>query len=273
MKTKKLKTGMIFRNKNYEGYYEIADIINDTINGYKRNIITLGNVQTQEVAIKQELGSDWEHIEGASIGEETVVIKKVLFKGEKAPQPVKKEKTTIINKIVEVQKPLTSEIKTQAQHKEAREGKTNAMTHAFANAKISVRENKKLSKKDKEELKEYKKNEKDELVYDRQFYFKMMKYTHDDLYIMGMILGRNHELVRFYSPAPKQISKQVHLSELQCFREGMTLGQIRMLGNRIKAHSPEQIGTPVTPQSILRRLLKSIYNYGTEEEKRMLMMN
>jgi len=269
MKNKSIKTGMIFQNKNDEGYYEVADIINDTINGYKRNIITLGNVVTQEVAIKQELGSNWKHIEGASVGEETVVVKKVVFD---EPQKVK-TKPVFIKQVVEVEKPIKSDIKTQAQHKEARDGKTNAMTHAFANAKISVRENKKLSKKEKEKLKEYKKIEKDELVYDRQFYFKMMKYTHDDLHIMGMILGKNHELVRFYSPAPKQISKQVHLSELQCFREGMTLGQIRMLGNRIKAHSPEQIGTPVTPQSILRRILKSIFNYGTEEEKRMLMMN
>ena len=268
MKTKKLKTGMIFRNRNYEGYYEIADIINDTVNGYKRNIITLGNVQTQEVAIKQELGSEWEHLEGASIGEETVVVKKVVFD---EPQKVK-TKPVFIKQVVEVEKPTTSDFKTQAQHKEAREGKTNAMTHAFANAKIAVRENKPITKKEKEALAEFKKDEEDKVVYDNQFYWKMMKYKHDDLTIIGAILGDHSEFIKYYSPAPKGLSKQVHLQELECFRDGMTLREIRLMGNRIKTHYPEQVGQPVTPHSILRRMLKAMYNYGTNEEKQELGM-
>ena len=280
MKLQTLRNGMVFEKVCKAGneHYEVADVLQDSVNGYTREIITLGNVSTKETTTVtiSELNnpSQWKEVKGAVVTEQTEVVKKVVFSDgaekvlereivtedqvyvESIPEPQKEPapKTVIVNNHLDIKK--------AAQHMQARSNRTNAMTSALANA--TVRKKPVLKVEPEEEPKP-------EVIHDKAFFWSLMKYSYDDLELIPIVLGGCTSVFIKIEVPPKNLSKMVHQQELDAFRSGASLREIRDMGNRIKG-SPEQIGTPVTPQSIVRRILKAFYHYGTQAEKKSLRL-
>jgi len=300
MKLDNLRTGMLFEKKTSkkqsDNLYEVADIIQDEINGYKRVAITLGNIKTRttEPVSISDLNNpkNWDYLDGAQISEHTEIVRSIHLRNGKdfiisretieienkeflainplsksKPKQKKKDKETITPvgkaKIIKGVIESSPDIKRYAQHKQAETNSSNQMLNALANAK----DKKPILKETidpaiEEEL------EKDMVIYDKTFYWSLMSYTYDDLEILGEMTAYCAPLKEYITSEPKGASRIVHEQELDAFRnDGKSLRQIRAMGNRIKAIKPEQEGTPVSAQQILRRILKAFYHWGYKEEK------
>ena len=113
-----------------------------------------------------------------------------------------------------------------------------------------------------------------EFLGDAEFYFRLMSLTYDDLHILG---ERTKSAITVYRgihiPPCGGLSTHVHQSELEAFRDGRSLRGIWKLGNRIRAQKPEQVGKGVSPQTIVLRMMKAFYHWGTISEKEALGMN
>jgi hypothetical protein len=269
MKIQNLRNGMVFRKKADSGqseHYEVADIIQDSVNGYSREVITLGNVSTKQTTsvTMQDLNNpkQWEEVKGAVVTEQTEIVKKVVFSDGKEQVLDRKAMTQEKAHIESVPNKEAKTVKKtyvinnnrfieMAKHKEARDNKTNTMTKAFA----------------KMEPKEKVVEVEEPVVYNKMYYVSLMSYTYDNLHGLGMAVRGNVQLFAGVHSKPRGLSTQVLKQELDAFRDGLSIREVRALGNRIKALTPEQIGTPVSVQMIIMRLIKAIYHYGTPEEK------
>jgi hypothetical protein len=295
------------RNNSESPFHEVVDILNDDIEGgYRREVITLGNVSdksTITVTIRNLNNTRlWEEMKGAVVVEDVEVItttrkiRKIVFlhgteeiisdyevleegqpvvdeveKPRKLVPPKKKQAKEPKKKVVIVKPNLTvvsgEEIKRAAQHKEARDGQTNAITTALANLKAVVGVTPKEEKSEDSE-------KTDSLVYDSNFFWRLMRYTYQDIDILGAALSKCIPLFEDIHVVPKYSSKAVHQQELDKFRDGnVPLRDIRAMGNRIRSNTPDQIGTPVSPQQILKRMMRAFYHWGNAKEKESLGLN
>ena len=284
---------MIFEKVNTqtkEKHYEVADIIQDTVNGYERSVITLGNVSTKTTTIVaiNDLNNPrhWKSLIGAEVIVTTEVVKKISFMDgdekvlgrevineEKICVEAQPEKTKPTADMCKPYKTIITnnyiDVAQAAKHKQAITGKTNAMTTALAKATT-----RKKKPKLKKRIEEVPANGIDEVRYDWRFFNNLMNYSYDSLEQLGVVTKGVAPLFVGIEAMPKKISLMVHKQELAAFREdGKTLGQIRAMGNRIKANKPEQVGTPVSPQQILRRILRAFYHFGTNNEKAALYLD
>lgn len=283
MKLSTLRNGMVFKKVSKttgSNHYEIADVLQDSVNGYTREIITLGNVSTKETTAVtiSDLNNprQWKEVKGAVVTEQTEVVKKVVFAdgAEKVlDREIVRENQVYVESIPEKKKEPAQktvivnnhfDIKKAAQFKQAKDNHTNAMTSALANATV----------RKKPVLKETAKEPEDttQVVYDKPFFWSLMKYTYDDIDILAIVVHGCVPIFNKIQVEPKKISKMVHQQELDAFRSGSSLREIRDMGNRIKALTPDQIGMPVSPQQIVRRILKAFYHYGTVAEKKSLRL-
>jgi hypothetical protein len=285
-----------------------VDVLSDEISGYKREVITLGNVsdKTTITVTLRNLNNPrlWEEVKDATVIEEVKIVRKTVKKivfldgSEKIidEESLEEKQTTVDDdpksvlkeyfdkkkdnkkkpkksqkKVVIVKPNVTvisgEEIKLAAQHKEARDGQTNAITTAMANSKDSLDKKKKTVKSEDRE-------KTDSLVYDSKFYWRLMNLTYQDLDILGSVLAKCIPIFENIFVKPKFRSRDVHQQELDKFRDGhVTLREIRAMGNRLKASTPDQIGTPVSPQQIIKRMIRSFYHWGSAKEKESLRLN
>jgi len=88
MKITAFRVGMVFRKvyrASKEEFYEVVEIISDKLSGYKRDVISLGNVTAKNITVVNisEINNPkcWKYVEGASIEteRETTVVTKVVF--------------------------------------------------------------------------------------------------------------------------------------------------------------------------------------------------
>lgn len=298
------------RNTSESPFHEVVDILIDEIDGgYQREVITLGNVSDKSTitVTMRNLSNlrNWSEVTGAAVVEKVEVItttrkiRKIVFlhgteeiisdyEVQEESQPVvlekkkpKEKKAKKRKKKVVIVKPnLTvvsgEEIKRAAQHKEARDGQTNAITTALANLKAAVGVTPKNVSSSEEKNNEQVQGviESGSLVYDSSFYWRLMRYTYQDLDILGAALEKCIPIFEDIFVVPKFKSRAVHQQELDKFRDGLvTLREIRAMGNRIKITTPDQLGTPVSPQQILKRMMRSFYHWGSVKEKEALGLN
>ena len=265
MKITAFRVGMVFRKvyrASKEEFYEVVEIISDKLSGYKRDVISLGNVTAKNITVVNisEINNPkcWKYVEGASIKteRETTVVTKVVFSDGSGSKILDRS-------VVDINLTRLSESE-EAQDLEYEE---------FVSPKVEVKE---------EALKSVPKIKKEpmpcpparEFLGDAEFYFRLMPLIYDDLHILG---ERTKSAVAVYRgihiPPRGGLSIHVHQSELQAFRDGRSLREIWKLGNRIRAHTPEQVGTGVSPQTIVLRMMKAFYHWGTMPEKENLSMN
>tara|TARA_R110002020_G_scaffold43048_4_gene125503 strand:+ start:496 stop:1584 length:1089 start_codon:yes stop_codon:yes gene_type:complete len=303
------------RSTSESPFHEVVDILNDDIEGgYRREVVTLGNVSdksTITVTIRNLNNLRlWEEVKGAAVVEDIEVItttrkvRKIVFlhgteevisdyeviddspvvvevkKPSKPVPPKKKQEKEAPKKVVIVKPEVISgeEIKRAAQHKEARDGRSNAITSAFANIKAKAKgvvcadpeeevseENRKPAKANPDS---------DVVMYDNEFYWRLMRYTYQDLDVLGAALIKCVPIFEDIHVVPKYGSKAVHQQELDKFRDGnVQLREIRAMGNRIRSNTPDQIGTPVSPQQIVKRMMRAFYHWGSHDEKESLGLN
>ena len=208
--------------------------------------------------------SEWTANVNAKVKERLVVEKYVLLDdGEyivsrsvvnrkkptvEKPNAVSNNKGTVT--VVKKQVIVNNRFTEMAKHKQAKENKTNVMTTAFAKAKV-------VEEEAEEPVK----------TITTESYWKMMSFRYDDICVMGAALkgvGAVHDGANRVAKGGMALILQ---QEYDAFKnDDMTLGQIRMMGNR-KTVKPEFYGKPVTPWRIIQRMFQAVAMYGTKQEK------
>ena len=265
MKITAFRVGMVFRKvyrASKEEFYEVVEVLSDKLNGYKREAISLGNVRAKNVTVVgvSEINNPkhWKHVEGASIEteRETTVLTKIAF-NDGTPCKI------IDRSVVDVCLTNLSENKEESVFPK-RTGPSRAVVEA-------------KTKKDSMPCSPAKEPIDDTggfVTLTAEFYFRLMSLTYDDLHILG---ERTKSAITVYRgihiPPCGGLSTHVHQSELEAFRDGRSLRGIWKLGNRIRAQKPEQVGKGVSPQTIVLRMMKAFYHWGTISEKEALGMN
>lgn len=291
MKMSSLRVGMIFKELREKANYAVIDIIKDSINDYSREVVTLGKLGANK-AITIDFSelknpTRWAELKGAVTAERLIREKFTMFGdgseeiisrelvdagGEKHPMeiPKAKEKQSSTQTVVHQIDP-----KMAAQHKQAKDNTTNAMTDALANAK-PMKKKKDVSNQNFHTGKHQPKAtvEIPRSVVDQDFYYRLMRYKYTDLDVIGMFLlaaydeRGNNFLDRHIRVKPKGKSKVVHQQEYDRFKnDEYSLYDIRKMGNRLVATKPSEVGTPVSNQQIVRRMMRAILHFGSDEER------
>lgn len=269
---KNIKKGTLYLNRADNRLYTVVEVINDIVDGFKRNTVTMGNLEDNSTMFvdPQSLTNKhaWTINVNAKLKERLVVEKYVLLDdGEhivsrsvvnRKNNYVEKPKATTNKEgnvtVVEKQVIVNNRFSEMAKHKQARENKTNVMTDAFAKAKA-------VEKVVEEVVEEPVK------TISTEAYWKMMSFTYDDLVVMGSALKGVNAVHDSAHKKAKGGMALILQQEYDAFKnENMTLGQVRMLGNR-KTVKPEFIGKPVSPWRIIQRMYQAIAMYGTQQEK------
>ncbi len=299
MKMSSLRVGMIFKELREKANYAVIDIIEDSINDYSREVVTLGKLGANKAITIDfsELKNPkrWAELKGAVTAERLIrekftmfgdgseeIISRELISEEHAVKGggtriVEKGAKAILRPNVTNSKTVVHQIdpKMAAQHKQAKENSTNTMTDALANAK-PMKKKKNVSNQNFHTGKRQPKAtvEIPRSVVDQDFYYRLMRYKYTDLDIIGMLLlaayeemGKNF-LDRHLPVKPKGRSKVVHQQEYDRFKnDEYSLYDIRKMGNRLVATKPSEVGTPVSNQQIVRRMMRAILHFGSNEER------
>tara|TARA_R110002051_G_scaffold157031_3_gene228638 strand:+ start:3528 stop:4397 length:870 start_codon:yes stop_codon:yes gene_type:complete len=251
MKITSLRNGMVYEKvskKRERKHFEVLDILSDKIGGYTRELITLGDVvakSTTSVNISElNNPSSWTYVDGAIVVEQTHIIKKILYQNGNEKIIDRKVNLSDVEKMASV----------------------DSLSGTYAADITGPRQKrKKVSTSDQTEA------DGNRVIYESSFYWNLMRFRYEDIDILGSIISKCVPVFQNIFAEPKNISKQVHLQEFDAWKsDGKSLKEIRDMGNRIKIFSPDQIGTPVSPQTIITRLMKSFYHFGTESDKKSL---
>jgi hypothetical protein len=270
MKEATLREGMVFEKVMKKGpldkkakvqndcLYELIKIESQSANGYDLKAIWVGNIVSNlaETVTISDLKnpSEWRLHENASVTKEQVIVKKVHFL-DRDPIHI----------------PVDSEVVPIKKCK-ALEGRGNDKpTQVIINVSDS-REEKKISDlKDLREAIQEKKEEKEIQVINYEYYASFASCNYDDL---EMLCQTFHDMEGVDLTRPKPKGGQtwlVHSQEWSAFKEQQyTLRQVRNLGLRITANTPDQIGQPCGYRAILRRLILSIHWFGNATERQYL---
>jgi hypothetical protein len=267
MKISSLRKGVVYElvDKTKDMYYEVVDILNDEIGGYKREVITLGNVSDKSTitVTLRNLNNPklWDSVDGAVVVEQMEIVKKIIFL-DGSEKIIEKEslandypKTSLLEKKKpSKKKPKKSQKKTVIVKPNVivkpKEAEAPCRIDALIKAQTSP------------------------LIYGSDFYWNLMGFTYDDLDLLGSTLSGCVPIFEKIFIEPKLFSKDVHQQELDKFRDGsVTLRDIRAMGNRIKANTQDEAGKPVAPQTIIKRIMKSFYHWGSFKEKEALGLN
>ncbi len=260
MKLSSLRKGMVFEKAKSKDAYAVIDIITDSVSGFSREVITLGNLSNKkaEVATISELNNpkQWRPTEGSQVQERVIVeqvivlpdnSEVVLHKEVKTSSPTKQKPPTK-TPVVETENVLI-EAKKRAQLLHQQNG-GNAMTAAFANASVAEKEAP-MS-----------------FALETQLFRDLMSCRYDDLTYIGIRTKNSPTSRMSMTTVPRGKMKLILKQEWDAFKEdGLSLHEVRKMGNRLKAHTPDQVGRPVSFQRIVQRLMQEIYHFGTEKER------
>jgi|TARA_R110002020_G_scaffold191920_3_gene391892 hypothetical protein len=264
MKISGLRLGMVYK-KVYrakdEDLHEIVEITEDNLGDYKRELISLGSVKAKSITAVQmsDLNNPkrWQFIDGAEIKKqiETTIVSKVIF-ADGTPEII------LERHVIESETKMVSDEQTTPEA-------------AIESEQEDVTSIDELKSTDGSEF--YKGHNTNRVMklngHDSDFYYRMMSLTYNDLELLGNMVGGGLTCFRSIHSEPVGLSRQVHQSELQSFRDGKPLREIWNQGNRIKSFTQEQVGTKVSPMTIVRRMLKSFWHWGTAAEKAALQIN
>lgn len=256
----KIEKGQLYQKGKRGEVYKVLDITSENINGFKREEAVIGNLQTNQASsvslTELQDGRTWKACEKVmtvfiqkqivqTLDGKTVTISEKVIDGKKLPKPERKLAASLVRKKfpdTQMGKAMTDAVAKSAE-------KTVNIAHISNNHIHGVAA---LATEEVEEKLEPKPDHK-----------RFAYYKYDGLHTLGQVFGSVPSVIKQSSGKFHKGMAVMHQQCIDRFRDGdITLYELREYCPNSKT------GGKLSLEGTIARLCKSIWHYGTEQERK-----